>query len=74
MQQVRSKRSAADHAPGFYKALNDSSTADLLPPSTKRQRVQRLEVSSASGSDLPTGVYAVERLVAERCPKKVSSP
>ena len=73
MQQVREKRSAAGHQPGFYKRLHSTSTADLLLslPTAKRRPKQRLTLGGSSAVDLPPGVYPVERVITERKSKKV---
>ena len=72
MQHVREKRSTARHPPGFYKRLHSTSTVDLLSlPSAKRQLQQRLTLEGSPAVDLPSGVYPVERIIAERRSKKV---
>ncbi len=72
MQQAREKRSTAGRPPGFYKRLHSTSTADLLGlPTAKRRPQPRLTLEGSPAADLPSGVYPVERVIAERKFKKV---
>jgi hypothetical protein len=48
-------------SPGYYKALNSLSSAELYTAQRVNEKIT-LHVSD----DLPEGVYKVERLVAER--------
>ena len=63
----RSKRIGVEYTPGFYKALDALSTADLLDASSTPRCVKnkRLQVSDDSDG-LPQGCFEVERVVASR--------
>ena len=71
LEQVREMRSAARHPPGFYKKLHSTSTADLLSLNLPTAKRQRLMLEGSPAADLPSGVYLVERIIAERRSKKV---
>ena len=54
----------ARHFTGYYRALNELSTADFLGSVCNRDRDRGMHLSAAEY--LPEGIYRVDRLVAKR--------
>ena len=61
---VRSS-SRSKHSPGFYRALNVLSTADILGLGCNASHA-RLVVASSEDAELPDGCYRVDRVVAKK--------
>ena len=53
------------HPPGFYRALHNRSTADVLVVDRDQGR-EHGKLSVRENGDLPEGCYGVERLVSKR--------
>ena len=66
MRQLEAKR--ARHAPGFYKALHERSTADLLESAISKveRKRSRSALSIGDADSLPEGCYRVDRVVSKR--------
>ena len=66
VRQFEAKR--ARHAPGFYKALHERSTADLLDStiSKARRKHSRSALSIGNADSLPIGCYCLDRVVSKR--------
>jgi len=66
MRQLEAKR--ARHAPGFYKALHERSTADLLESAISKvgRKRSRSALSIGDADSLPEGCYRLDRVVSKR--------
>ena len=54
------------HPPGYYRALHNCSSADVLDVGTGDRNREDGKLRLRADSDLPEGCYEVERLVAKR--------
>ena len=65
-RQLEAKR--ARHAPGFYKALHERSTADLLESANNKgaRKHSRSALTIANPDSLPEGCYRLDRVVSKR--------
>ena len=66
VRQFEVKR--ARHAPGFYKALHERSTADLLESTICKagRKHSRSALSIGNADSLPEGCYRLDRVVSKR--------
>ena len=66
MRQLEVKR--ARHAPGFYKALHERSTADLLESAISKvgRKRSRSALLIGDADSLPEGCYRLDRVVSKR--------
>ena len=66
MKQFEVKR--ARHAPGFYKALHERSTADLLESAISKagRKHSRSALSIGNTDSMPEGCYRLDRVVSKR--------
>ena len=60
------------HPPGYYRALHNRSSADVLGIGTDDRSREHCKLRLRADPDLPEGCYEVERLVAKRR-RKVNS-
>ena len=66
MRQFEAKR--ARHAPGFYRALHEWSTANLLESAISKagRKHSRSALSIGNADSLPEGCYLLDRVVSKR--------
>ena len=66
VRQIEVKR--ARHAPGFYKAFNERSTADLLESAISKagRKHSRSALSIGNADSMPEGCYRLDRIVTKR--------
>ena len=66
VRQFEAKR--ARHAPGFYKALHERSTADLLERTISKagRKHSRSALSIGNADSLPEDCYLLDRVVSKR--------
>ena len=66
VKKFEAKRSG--HAPGFYKALHERSTADLLESAISKDghKHSRSALSIGDADSLPEGCYRLDRVVSKR--------